>query len=920
MGTDVRLLVAAPDAPLLAAAARELIEGFEAAARASAPAPSCARSTPTRGRWCPPRGRCATPCARRCGRRSAAAAWSIRACSARSRRPATHAPSRRPRRPCRRPPAPVVPRRRAAPPAWRDIAVDDAAGTISRPPGLRLDLGGSGKGHVADRVAALLAPAHSWVVDCGGDVRLGGAHEIHVAHPLGGPPAARLSLADAAVATSSVVRRAWRTRRGPAHHLLDPATGAPAWAGVLAATAFAPTALEAETLAKVALLTGDPGVLAHGGVLVRAGGDGRARRARSGAGRRTRGGGGMTPPDPAEHAWWLASRAAGVVALLCITGVGRPRPGDGRPRPLRGTPARMLDAHQWTALVGLVAIAVHGITLLGDAFLDPGLAGIAVPFVIDHAPLWTGLGVTGGWLAAILGLTYWARERIGPRLWRQLHKATLLVYVLSVAHTLGAGTDAGEPWMRVLLLAHGRADPVPLPAARPAAAAPASASCASPRSRRSRPTSPRSRSSPRGRGRLPAVRARPVRPRPDRRPERAATRSPRPAAHRISVKRDGAVSGVLHAALREGDTLEVGAPAGPLHARPRPGPAGGAAQRRASARRRCSRCSTRSPAARSAREVWWIHGARNGREHAFARRGARAARAAAERARPTSPTAARSRATPATTTSAGSNLATLERLGVPLDAAFHLCGSTGLRPRPAGGPPCPRRHPPPQRGVRRPGALPRPADPSPAPAEGPAVTFSRSGVEAPWGGRLAARPRRGERRAGALGLPRRLLHGCRTPVLAGAVRHDPSRSTRRRRAPRCCAARGRRATSCSTRSAGGRTAAGGSARRGDAGPSTATERAAFSRIPEAPVAATGARRTGADPSRGSPTPPQRAGADVDPATPDRPPPGDRPAPPPAGAAARRRGPLPPRPPRPRTPAAPARTRGRTPSTPSCRTA
>jgi thiamine biosynthesis lipoprotein len=156
---------------------------------------------------------------------------------------------------------------------WREVAVDHAAGTIARPPGLRLDLGGSGKGHVADRVAALLAPARSWVVDCGGDVRLGGAHDVHVAHPLGGPPAARLRLADMAVATSSVVRRAWRGEDGARrHHLLDPETGRPAWSGVLAATALAPTALEAETLAKVAVLRGRADALAHGGVLIGADG------------------------------------------------------------------------------------------------------------------------------------------------------------------------------------------------------------------------------------------------------------------------------------------------------------------------------------------------------------------------------------------------------------------------------------------------------------------------------------------------------------------------------------------------------------------------------------------------------------------------------------------------------------------------
>jgi FAD:protein FMN transferase len=175
------------------------------------------------------------------------------------------------------------PRPAGADPAqrWRSIRVSDDA--IARPPGLRLDLGGSGKGHVAD-LAAELGLA---VVDCGGDIRVRGTREIEIAHPLHDEPAARVVVRDGAVATSSIVARAWTTPAGPAHHLLDPSTGRPAWTGLLAATAFAPTVLEAETLAKVALLSGPagarralsprgaarPGLSPRGGVLIHADGD-----------------------------------------------------------------------------------------------------------------------------------------------------------------------------------------------------------------------------------------------------------------------------------------------------------------------------------------------------------------------------------------------------------------------------------------------------------------------------------------------------------------------------------------------------------------------------------------------------------------------------------------------------------------------
>jgi hypothetical protein len=34
-----------------------------------------------------------------------------------------------------------------------------------------------------------------------------------------------------------------------------------------------------------------------------------------------------------------------------------------------------------------------------------------------------------------------------------MHRATILVYALAVAHTLGAGSDASEAWVRFPLLA-----------------------------------------------------------------------------------------------------------------------------------------------------------------------------------------------------------------------------------------------------------------------------------------------------------------------------------------------------------------------------------------------------------------------------------------------------------------------------------
>ncbi len=159
---------------------------------------------------------------------------------------------------------------------WCLLTVDERAGTVTRPLGLRLDPGGIAKGLMADLVGESLAGFGTFAVDCCGDLRLGGAdarpRSILVDDPAGGEPLHELRIAEGAVATSGITRRAWTGADGrPAHQILDPATGRPAFTGVVQATAVAPTGLLAETFAKSALLVG-PGraasQLPFGGVVV----------------------------------------------------------------------------------------------------------------------------------------------------------------------------------------------------------------------------------------------------------------------------------------------------------------------------------------------------------------------------------------------------------------------------------------------------------------------------------------------------------------------------------------------------------------------------------------------------------------------------------------------------------------------------
>jgi sulfoxide reductase heme-binding subunit YedZ len=155
--------------------------------------------------------------------------------------------------------------------------------------------------------------------------------------------------------------------------------------------------------------------------------------------------------DPGQHFYWLSSRAFGAVALILVSlSIGFGLSLSGR---FSREPPYTKQLHEALSLAALVAIAAHGLLLLGDTYLKPGLAGIAIPFVIRTSRFWTGLGVIGGWAAALLGLSFYARKWIGTKRWRSMHRWTLAVYFLAIGHTIGSGTDGLSLWMIAIMVA-----------------------------------------------------------------------------------------------------------------------------------------------------------------------------------------------------------------------------------------------------------------------------------------------------------------------------------------------------------------------------------------------------------------------------------------------------------------------------------
>jgi methionine sulfoxide reductase heme-binding subunit len=154
--------------------------------------------------------------------------------------------------------------------------------------------------------------------------------------------------------------------------------------------------------------------------------------------------------DPTPHLFWITSRAAGFAALVLASlavSAGLLM----STKLLRGRTSELRAGHDTLALATIVAIVVHGIALLGDKFMHPSIADIAIPFVSSYKTLWTSLGIVGGWGLIVLGLSYYARRWMGAVRWRKLHRFTALAWLAGLVHALGMGTDAGQVWFLAML-------------------------------------------------------------------------------------------------------------------------------------------------------------------------------------------------------------------------------------------------------------------------------------------------------------------------------------------------------------------------------------------------------------------------------------------------------------------------------------
>ncbi|GAA0454215.1 ferric reductase [Paractinoplanes deccanensis] len=147
-------------------------------------------------------------------------------------------------------------------------------------------------------------------------------------------------------------------------------------------------------------------------------------------------------------ALWYFARGSGVVALVLLTVVVALGIGARSGRTAFGLPRFAVSLlHRNAALLAVVFLVLHVVSLLFDPYAQLRLFDVVLPFVGNYRPVWQGLGTLGFDLMVAIVVTSLLRHRIGARAWRAVHWLAYLCWPVALLHGLGTGSDNGTAWL-----------------------------------------------------------------------------------------------------------------------------------------------------------------------------------------------------------------------------------------------------------------------------------------------------------------------------------------------------------------------------------------------------------------------------------------------------------------------------------------
>jgi methionine sulfoxide reductase heme-binding subunit len=153
-------------------------------------------------------------------------------------------------------------------------------------------------------------------------------------------------------------------------------------------------------------------------------------------------------------AFWYASRATGVVALLLLTAVlvlGILVNRQGR---LPGLPRfAVTSLHRNLSLLAVAFIVVHVLTAVLDTYVSIPVSAGVVPFASGYERFWLGLGAISFDLMLAMIITSLVRGRLSRMLWRAVHLLAYASWPVALAHSIGSSRDLQHGWLLYLAAA-----------------------------------------------------------------------------------------------------------------------------------------------------------------------------------------------------------------------------------------------------------------------------------------------------------------------------------------------------------------------------------------------------------------------------------------------------------------------------------
>ncbi|HKV32603.1 MAG TPA: ferric reductase-like transmembrane domain-containing protein [Candidatus Dormibacteraeota bacterium] len=145
---------------------------------------------------------------------------------------------------------------------------------------------------------------------------------------------------------------------------------------------------------------------------------------------------------------WYATRGAGVVTLVLLTGVVVLGIASAMRWQTASWPRFLTTGfHRNLALATLIFLALHIVTAVVDPFTALGWQAALIPFSSSYRRFWLGLGVVAIYLLLAIAVTSLLRPIFGPRTWRLVHWLAYLMWPVAVIHGMGTGTDPRFAWM-----------------------------------------------------------------------------------------------------------------------------------------------------------------------------------------------------------------------------------------------------------------------------------------------------------------------------------------------------------------------------------------------------------------------------------------------------------------------------------------